>query len=302
MIRTFTGKNSFVLQADLKQLVSEIETEVGEFGVERFDASETEVDTLLQVVQSLPFLVSKKLIIISNIQANNALMERLEELVDRTADAVELVLVEPNLDKRRSSYKILQKLTKLHDFSNVSVNELPKWIVSQARDAGAKISTSDAVYLAERVGADQQLLAQEIDKLALYDTSISKETIDLLTEESIQSTIFSLLDAAFAGNNKKAIELYKEQRTARIEPHYIVAMLVWQLQAISLAVFAQPKTEKVLVEAGQSPYTARKALSTARNLTKSQVKKMIVDLSELDAQIKTVADPDAAIELYLLNL
>jgi DNA polymerase III delta subunit len=146
------------------------------------------------------------------------------------------------------------------------------------------------------------LLASELQKLCIYDPKITRATIELLTEQSLQSTIFSLLDAAFAGDMKKAVEMYREQRKARIEPHYILAMLVWQLQLLTLAVYAPDTSESTLVATGMSPFTARKVAQLARGKTKADIKRMVVTLTELDAQIKTSADADAGVELYLMSL
>ncbi len=302
MIRTLTGKNSYKLHAYLQERVDDVLARSGELAIERHDASEASVDTVLQAVQSLPFLVEQKLVIISNIQANSPLMERLAELVERVAEGVEVLLVDPSLDKRKAGYKLLQKQTELHDFVEPSSRDLPGWLVAEAKRLGAELSLADAQYLADRVGANQQLLANELQKLCTYEPKITRMTIELLTEQSLQSTIFSLLDAAFAGNVKKAVEMYREQRKARIEPHYILAMMVWQLQSLSLAVYASDASEGSLVATGMSPFTARKVLALARGKSKADIKKMVVALTELDAQIKTSADADAGVELYLMSL
>jgi DNA polymerase-3 subunit delta len=302
MIRTFTGKNSFALQAELKELIKNAQKLGGDFAIEKIDASESDVDTILQAVQSLPFLSPSKLVIISSFQSNPILLERIVELVERTADGVDVVLVEPGLDKRKSYYKQLQKLTELKEFTDPKPQDLPNWLVKYAKEQGSSLSTSDAMYLVDRVGSSQQLLAREVEKLALSGEKISRESIDKLTDRSIQSTIFSLLDASFAGDRNKAIKIYREQRQARVEPQYIISMLTWQLMALAQAVFAQPQTESVLVAAGQSPFTARKSLNLAKNTTKAQIKKMINDLSELDLQTKTSADADAGIELFLIEI
>lgn len=302
MVRMFTGKNSFGLQEKLHADIDEFEKEVGELGIERFDASESDVNTILQAVQSLPFLVPKKLVIVTQVQSNTALLDRIHEVVDRTADGVEVILVEPNLDKRKTSYKELQKLTTLTDFSEPSHDELPKWLVNYASKQGSELSHPDATYLIDRAGAGQQQLAREVEKLALVGEHITRKAIDALTDRSIQSTIFSLLDAAFAGDSKKAVQLYREQRQARIEPQYIIAMLTWQLTNLAQAVYANPKTESTLVSAGQSPFTARKSLGLAKHVSKSSIKKMITDLSELDVLTKTSADADAGLELFLIEI
>lgn len=302
MIRTLTGKNSYALQVYLQTRVAAVLASSGELAIERIDAQEASVDTILQAVQSLPFLVSEKLVIVTSLQSNTALMERLDELVDRTADSVEVLLVEPLLDKRKASFKQLKARTELHDFTEPQPRELPSWLVSEAKQLDATISMTDAQYLVDRVGAHQQLLAHELEKLSLYQPHITRQTIELLTDQSLQSTIFTLLDTAFSGNAKKTIELYHEQRRARIEPQYIIAMLVWQLQALAMAVHVPGQSEGGLVQAGMSPYTARKVLQLAHGKSRADIKKMVVDLTELDAAIKTNTDADAGLELYLLTL
>lgn len=302
MITTLTGKNSHALQASLQKLVEDARKQSGEFGVERFDASETDVDILLQAVQSLPFLSSRKLVIIKDIQSNAQILERIAELVDRTAESVDVVIVEPKLDKRKNSYKLLKKLTTMQEFTELNPRDLPRRIVQEVKSLGGSISLSDASYLMDRIGSNQQRLMREIEKLLIRSVDIDRHAIDEMTDQSVQSTIFSLLDAAFAGNRKQAIEIYREQRSARVDPQYILAMLTWQLTGLSLAVFSKTKSEQELVSVGQSPFTARKSLNLARNVSKADIRRMVKDLSELDAKIKTSADADSALELYLLSL
>ncbi len=302
MVRTFTGKNSYALSAELKALNSTYLAEAGDFAVERIDASDSETNDILQAVQSLPFLSPKKLVIITNIQNNNGLCDRVSELVDRVAEGVEVIVVDPSPDKRKTYFKQLQKLTKVQNFVEQQPHDLSVWVKDLAKKLGAEISGADASYLVERVGANQQMLSVEIEKLSLYSSKIDKKSIELLTDQSMQSNIFSLLDSAFSGDSKRAVKLYREQRAARIDPHYILAMLVWQLHAIALAVHANPQTESTLISAGQSPFTAKKSIAIAKRITKQKFKKMVVELSELDAQIKTNSDADSGIELYLLNI
>jgi DNA polymerase III subunit delta len=302
MVQTFTGKNAFLLSSALSKTINKFEIEAGRFAVERIDASETEFDNIIQSVQSLPFISPQKLVIITSLQANKVMMERIEELIERVADGVDVILVDPNLDKRKSSYKLLQKHTKLTEFSDLDFRGLTIWIAKYSEEQDAKMDSRTAQYLLERVGANQQQLAREIEKLALYDKEITKSTINELTEASVQSTIFNLLEAVFSRNINRAMKLYEEQRSAQIDPHYIIAMFTWQLQNLAQAVYDDTKTESSLVAAGQSPYTARKSLQLARHVSKARVKKMIIELSELDAESKKSVDVDEALKLYILSV
>src|SRR5207302_5372047 len=103
------------------------------------------------------------------------------------------------------------------------------WLSETAKARNATLNPSDASYLVERVGLNQQLLANELDKLLLYNPQITRSSIDQLTDPTPQSTVFQLLEAAFAGRTKQALDLYAEQRGLKVEPQQIIAMLAWQL-------------------------------------------------------------------------
>lgn len=302
MITALSGKNSYALKYALDEILARANKDVGELGIEVIDAEEQDVDYILQAVQSLPFLVSSKLVVVRGAGSNAALMNRLPEIADRVADGVEVVLVGPVFDKRKNSYKELKKHTQVREFNEAKPFELPRWVSTEAKAIGLNISSSDASYLVERVGSDQMLLSNELRKLAATDTDVNRGLIDELTELNPRSTVFEMLDAAFSGRVDKAIAIYREQRKKRIEPYYIVGMLTWQLHSLALAVFSPSPTESSLVSAGQSSFAARKALGMARSLSRADVVRYINDLSELDVQIKSVADPDAALELYILGL
>lgn len=302
MIITLTGKNTYTLKNSLREYVAKAQKELGDMGIEKIDAQETNADTILQTVQSLPFLVPKKLVVIQNAQSNTELMNRIEEVIERTADAVDVLLVGPVFDKRKSSFGFLKKRTELKEYNELKPFELPDFVVSEARQLGAMISKGDAVYLVDRVGPHQMVLKSELEKMAITASTITRDEIDMHTDRSPQSSIFDMLDAAFSGNTKRAIELYREQRSMRVEPHYIIAMLTWQLHNVALAVYASPQTESALVAAGQSPFAARKSLSLARTIPRASLKRFIADLTQVDADIKTSAEGDSALELYLMSL
>jgi DNA polymerase III subunit delta len=303
MITVFTGKNSFALQLALQQIISDTTKMFGELSVERFDAAETEYDKLLGAVQSLPFLVEKKLVLITSIAAQPVLLERIEDFASRVHDRVEAVLVDSNLDKRRSYYKVLKQVCSLKEFSELRQQELPAWLCSYAKRLNSELSLVDAGYMVSRVGTDQQQLVRDLEKLCLFSSKITKETIDLLTDELPATSIFSLLDAIFSGNHKAALDVYRALRKARVEPQYVISMLAWQLFQVAQAVYYNPAPadEKALVAAGMSPFSAGKAIRIARNSNKKDLKQMITRLVELDVQTKTSVDADAGIELFLLE-
>ena len=298
MITVLSGKNAYRRKAELDKRVAKAEEAVGAMGVERLDAFESGADVVIQAVQSLPFLAPRKLVVVQNAQANTQLMERIDEVFDRTDDSVDVVLIGPVFDKRKAQWKTLKKRAdEVVECADLKPFELPQWVADAARDLGSTISKAEVNYLIERVGTNQAMLHSELTKLAIAadDGSITRELIQSLTDQTVQSTIFQMLDSSFAGQPQRAIELYREQRTNRVDPHYVVAMLAWQLQGLALAVYASPQTEQTLVSAGQSPFTAKKSLQLARRTSRSRLKHLTADLIELDKGIKKSADADSSL-------
>lgn len=304
MVITLTGNNSFLLKSELDKLVQRFIADHGDFAVEKLDGEEVSYDRIMESVQSLPFLASKKLVILHNGQANKQLTENIEALISSITDSTDLVIVEPKLDKRLGYYKVLKKKTDFKEFLELDPHALATWLVKTASDKVGQLKQADARYLVERVGANQQLLSYELEKLLAYQPTITKDAIDALTEQSPQSTIFELLDAAFAGNIKRAINLYQGQRAAQVEPQQILAMIAWQLHILALVKTARERSsDEIAKETGVSPFVVRKSQTIASRLSLAELKKLLRDLLEIDVQLKSQPiDPDEALQNYLLRL
>ena len=148
---------------------------------------------------------------------------------------------------------------------------------------------------------NQERVAHELDKLLLHDATITRESIDQLTERTPQGKIFDLLDAAFAGQAERALRLYEAQRAQRVEPQEILAMIGWQLRQVALA--KTVGSHDLVREGKVSPYSARKASTIASRLTHTKLKQLLHDITTLDARSKrTNIDLDEALQTYLLQL
>lgn len=304
MIVTLTGENSFALQQALAGLIKPFAQEHGELAVERLDGEEAEFAKIREALHGLPFLAARKLVVLRAPSTNKQFIEKFEQLLAARPDTTDVILVEPKLDKRTAYYKFLKAKTDFRDFPELDGNGLARWLSETAKAQDGSLNPADARYLVERVGANQQLLANELDKLLLYDPKITRQAIDALTDEAPQSTIFQLLEAAFAGNAKRTLELYVEQRALKVEPPQIIAMLTWQLHVLVIIKTAGDRPADVIAhEARLNPFVVRKSQGIARGLPLARLKKLIGDLLQIDTKTKrTNLDPDEALQHYLLTL
>jgi DNA polymerase-3 subunit delta len=304
MITTLTGSNFYLLRRRLDEVVSKFIAEHGELALEKIDAEEAEGQAVLDAAQSLPFLSSRKLVVVRGAGSNKNLSGQIEQIIDSAGDTTDLIFYEPAPDKRTVYFKVLKSKTELEEYTELDVQGLAKWLVTEAKSQGGELNYSDATYLVERVGTSQEQLANELDKLLIYEPKISRQTIDLLTVKTPQSKVFDLLDAAFGGNKKRALELYDEQRAQKVEPQAIMAMLAWQLDLIALAVYGQGKDANTIAkDAGVSSYPLIKAQRLASNINQSKLKTMVERALELDYKSKTTAlDLDEALKTYIVTL
>ena len=304
MITTLTGPNSFEVQHRLKQLVDKFLAEYSDFGLEKLDGEEASLEQLQGSLESLPFLADKKLVILRSPSANKQFAEQFEAILERMSETTDAIIVEPKLDKRASYYKLLKKRTEFTECNELDGRQLANWLSGQAKEQGGSLTSGDAYYLVERVGVNQQLLSNELQKLLSYNPSITRQTIDLLTEETPQSTIFQLLDSAFAGNAKRAIKLYKEQRRLKVEPLAIIGMMAWQLHVLAVVKTAGKKSSgDIARDAKINPYVVQKSQTIADRLSYAELKKLIREVADLDEKLKTTAiDPDEALQHLLVTI
>jgi DNA polymerase-3 subunit delta len=304
MIMVLTGENSFDLDKELHARTSEFVAQHGDLALERIDGQEADFEKIREAVTSLPFLASRKLIVLREPGANKQFVESIESLTDSVPETTDVIIVEAKPDKRTAYFKFLKQQKGYQEFPVLEGPEVAAWLVKEAKNRGGNLASADARYLVERVGTDQQLLANELEKLLLHNPQINRESIEALTTASPGSTIFQLLEAAFAGNGRRTMELYAEQRSLRVEPAQIIAMLSWQLHILAIIKTAGDRpSEQIAKEARLNPFVVRKSQAIARGLQLSELKRSIHSLLQIDMRSKrTSLDSDEALQNYLLEL
>lgn len=304
MISVLTGSNAYSIRAEQTRLTSDFISKNGDFGLERIDGEDADYDRIREALESLPFLAAKKLVVLRNPSVNKQFVENAERLLKSVGDETDVIIVESKLDKRLAYYKFLKKLPGFQEQTELDENGLTAWLSRQAKSDGGMLSLADARYLVTRVGNDQQLLSNELDKLLTYSPTVTRQTIDLLVEPTAQSTVFDLLEAAFAGRTDLALRLYAEQRRAKVEPQQIIAMMSWQLHILALIKASGDRDPATIAQdAKLNPYVVRKSVGVARALTVAKLKQRIHDVLLLDTRLKSESlDADDTLQAYILKL
>jgi len=304
MIKIITGKNDLLRTQALKSSMSEFSAKYGDLGVERINCPEVEYKDIYNSITSLPFLVERKLVVLYEPSKNSDFIDKLANIDALISDSIDVIIYEPNLDKRSSYYKEIKKLPNFTEYSDLSPNELASWVVDYAKKNSGSISYSDANLLIERVGPNQLLLKNELDKLMLNSQTLTRKIIEEMTEAIPRSSIFNLLDSAFRGDQKTVIKLYDQQKKLRVEAAQIMALIIWQIHILAIIKTSDTKNADMISKKSKiSRYTIDNGIKLLSQISDKKFESIVNDSFELDLKLKTAPiDYDEAVLYFLISL
>ncbi len=292
MILTLAGDNTFAIFQTEHNLVDQFVTKFGVHGVERVDGENYDPAQLSQLLQGASLFAAERLIVLKNAASNKPLWEALADWAEKVPAETTLVVVEPQPDKRTRTYKVLKGKTDFKEFTLPGDTELARWAQARAKDLGASLSATDAMYLVERTGRDQWRMSHELEKLANFQPDITKQAIDTLVEPSPEGTAFELLDAALAGNTLGVTTLIRNLK-AEEDPYKLFGLLASQVHTLAVVSVAGTRSsDQIAKDAGLHPFVVRKTQSVAKRLGPAKIRQITKDVALCDYQLKsTGADP-----------
>src|SRR5215472_10494108 len=161
-----------------------------------------------------------------------ALAEYIPLLPDST---VLVVLVDEVLDANNPLLKAAQVN------GQIILSMLPKgaalesWISKRARSIGVTISPDATSMLANFIGSQLRLLANELDKLATYvgeSKTISAADVHKLSAQVQEAHIFGLTDALAQRNRKQALDLMHELLVDGEPPLRLISTITSQVRTL----------------------------------------------------------------------
>src|SRR4051812_24416012 len=119
MIILLVGNNSFTLCKRLAELVDVFIKEHGDLALERLDAEEVDVQVILDALQNLPFLATRKMVVVRSLGQNKQASEQIEQIISSAGEDTDLILYETVTDKRTVYFKTLKSKTQLEEYNEL---------------------------------------------------------------------------------------------------------------------------------------------------------------------------------------
>lgn len=298
MITLLTGENSFENERALRAIEAEFN------GIpERRDGAELEIKQLPDLLMGATLFASERLVVIKGLSENKTLWAVFSDWINRVSSDVHLVLVDPKPDKRTKTYKDLLKIANVKDaklWTERDGAKAEQWAVGEAKQRGFELDKKSAHVLVDRVGVDQWLLAQALEKLAVAG-NISPQVIEDLIEANPIENVFLLFEAALKGDGpgiKKTLAVLETTE----DPYRLLGLLSGQAVQLAILAVADKSSAEVAGDIGVHPYALSKLAPAARKLGRSGTKKIVTIFAEADAAVKTsVAEPWLLIERALIK-
>jgi DNA polymerase-3 subunit delta len=272
--------------------------------VEKIDGSELELKQLPDLLMGGTLFAEKRLVVIKQLSESKVIWPILGDWLPRMSDDIHLVLVDSKLDKRTKTYKDLLKVAAVTEYPAWSERDIAKaeqWVAGEVKALGCDIDRAAVRLLVQRVGADQWLLHQALQKLAVLD-DVTPEIISEVIEANPIESVFDVFEAALRGDADKLKRMIATLELTE-DPYRLLGLLSGQaFQLAALAVAGDKTSAEVAKDLGVHPYGLGKLTAHARKLGRSGVRKVISAFAEADAGIKTSAtDPWLLIERALLK-
>lgn len=299
MITLLTGNNTFEIDWALKQRLASVEGRV-----ERYEAEGIALDQLADILIGQTLFDTQRTVVVLRPAENKELWDRLPIWFEQSGNSLELVLVQPSVDKRTASYKWLKKHADVQEFTawnEWDVHQAEAWAISYAKRLGKALDKKVARVLVARTGVDQWRIHHALEKLTLLD-EMTEADIENIVEQSPSENIFSLFETALSGNIEN---LHKKIETLSLTEDAYKAMGLLASQAFQLAVLAstdKPSAE-VAKDLGAHPYVLGKLSPHAKRLGRSGARQVVQALATADMRLKsTDAEPWAVIEQALMAI
>jgi DNA polymerase-3 subunit delta len=219
-----------------------------------------------------------------------------------------VVLVDEELPSSNPLLKAAEEHGKVIQCTLPKGAALETWISKRAAGLGVKITPEAATTLANFIGNQLRMLANELDKLATYvgpGAAITVEDVRQLSAQVQEARVFDLTDALAQRNRKQALDLLHDLLADGEPPLRLISTITSQVRSLLLVKELAGdglRISQIVSATGMAPFVAEKALRQVGKFTSSQLEGIYRQLMATDADLKrSRMTPEMALDLLVVN-
>ncbi|MBQ3705475.1 MAG: DNA polymerase III subunit delta [Clostridia bacterium] len=307
----FEGPEEYLKQSALQDLRKALLPEgLEELNETRLTAPET--DALIAAAETLPFMADRRLVLLRDYPAITGRGEADEKLLEYLphAPASSVILFYNVLPvKQRKIRNIAEKMGGLVKFEPLSGAALTSFVTDAFHNLGRECDARTADFLIFTSGSDTNQLMSEIAKIAAYhpeEPKVNPEDVKALATPSMESKVFSLVDAILAGQDAAAFSQLRNLLRNGESRIMVLSMITRQfrlMQHVKIMQYEKLSQKEMPAALGMSPYITQQYVRQASSYTARQVKEAVRLCLDTDLAIKSgVLREEGAVEAVMLRL
>ena len=172
-----------------------------------------------------------------------------------------------------------------------------------------EISGINISYFLSRCGTNINNINNELDKLKLYkldDKVITKDDIELLTQENIDNSVYDLVNSLLKNDSARAIKLYREFTENGMDVSQIIAIIAAQIRLLfqvkRLYNSGKSNDEIAKILEFKSVYRVKYLLSDSYYYSEDDLLKYLLKLADIDKDIKLGnVNGNTLLELFIVQ-
>lgn len=309
------GNQAIFLEKRMNEIINFLLPQKDEFNLSFLDSESVEINDIVNELNTFPFGSEHKVVVLKNPSflmdkkskndANNDVSLLVNYLNNPVSFSTLIIIVNPKLDERKEITKSFKKVMKVENIEGPDKKQATEYIRKMFVSEGVKIDNEALQEFVIRVSEDYTLISNEIKKLKSYSNKISKEDIINLTPAKIEENVFELTDAIISNNKNKALKVFKDLRINNVDPVTMISLVAGQLRFMYQVCYLKDEgygASSIASKLNVHPYRAEIALRKAYNYQQNDLLKSLVDLANLDLDIKSgKIDKDNGFEMFILK-
>lgn len=231
-----------------------------------------------------------------------------EFIVVMPPETVLVVLLDELLDAKNVLFKVAEQYGKIIQSTLPRGAAVESWITKRAKAIGVSIAPDAASMLANFVGNQLRLLANELNKLATYvgkGGTITADDVRQLSAQVQEARIFDLTDALALRNRKQALDILHDLLADGEPPLKLISLITSQVRSLLLVKELAQKGMRgpqIATTIGVAPFVAEKSLRQVTKFSPSQLENTYRQLLATDAALKrSRMAPEMALDLLVIN-
>lgn len=265
-----------------------------DFNYSLFYASDADVNTIRDAVETLPMMAAKRLIIVKEAQEfTDKEWNELETLIANPVDSSVFVLLASRIDKRKKQIRLLLDKADCVEFKKPYENQIPSWVNYIAQNLGLTIS-NDAIHLLHKlVGNHLTEIEAELKKVGEFiggGRRIEMQDVAQVVSRSKEENVFDFTKAIGENDRVKALEHLVhllDQGQNEIGIVSLVARHVRILLTLKRGSEEGLHGAKLAHFAQVPPYFLEGYLDQSRLWTIKKLEQTLIVLSETDKALKS---------------